>query len=267
MKTYFTFFAILCALIGQVRAVEVASYRFHNRILAIQEAGPPEVFDDSVIFTATGAERIGIAFNHEGYAKIHWFKRLYKPIARMPEDIILKNPLSDKEARYDSGILFYTYAWPAEMQTLEYRMIIDGVWTKDPWNPNSSVIATTGIQVSRVRLADIKGKNNYDNLVDIRMPPRELDKGPRIRGKSVEFSFANNKSNEHISIAGSFNAWDPFMYELRETEPGLYTIILELPKGSYYYLFYKDGQALLDDTNPAKVYASDGRAVSHMVVP
>jgi hypothetical protein len=49
---------------------------------------------------------------------------------------------------------------------------------------------------------------------------------------------------------------------LEETSPGFYEITLALPKGSYFYAYYKGTTSFVDETNPDKAYTPDGRVAS-----
>jgi 1,4-alpha-glucan branching enzyme len=73
-------------------------------------------------------------------------------------------------------------------------------------------------------------------------------------------------SGETITVAGSFNRWDPFMYELKETSAGRYTLSLPLPSGTYQYAFFHRGERHLDPNNPLRVYTMEGKAASEAVV-
>ncbi len=242
-----------------VHGLDMESFTFINRVVAIEEPGAPILFEDGIVFTAgAGAQRVGIAFQHESYKNIHWFKRLYKPYTRGKEDYDKKNPLLDEGKSFDSGILFLALTWPEELDTLSYRMIIDGNWVRDPWNPEYYEDFKTGLFISQVSLSSLLCTADSSAIC---RPPRERDKGPIICDGTVTFICEEEKAGEDIYLAGTFNAWDPFMYRLKEAG-GYYAITLALPAGDYHYLFYKDGQPLLDEANPLKVYDKSGQARS-----
>ncbi|MDR0447547.1 MAG: glycogen-binding domain-containing protein, partial [Treponema sp.] len=73
-------------------------------------------------------------------------------------------------------------------------------------------------------------------------------------------------SGETVTVAGSFNRWDPFMYQLKETSPGRYTLSLPLPPGTYQYTFFHRGERRLDPNNSRRVYTRDGKAANEAVV-
>jgi hypothetical protein len=128
MKTI-TAVSLLFLIIGNTEALDTESYRFIDYLLNIEGPGAPRIFEDGVIFTAPSLYRhVGIAFAHEGFSKVYWFKRLMTP-----------DPDAEPQKRgvlyRDSGILFYAYSVPAGLAEIEYRLVIDGLWTIDPANP------------------------------------------------------------------------------------------------------------------------------------
>ncbi|MDR0313866.1 MAG: glycogen-binding domain-containing protein, partial [Treponema sp.] len=148
----------------------------------------------------------------------------------------------------DSGILFYVEVIPDDMRNMDYRMIIDGLWTIDPLNPNG-VTGSGGIYQSRVSLPARSS------------PPSTADSP----AGQLRFSFPA-ATGEIVTVAGSFNNWDPFMYELRETSTGMYTLTLNLPPGTYQYVFFYRGERILDPYNSARVYTREGKIVSQVQV-
>lgn len=56
---------------------------------------------------------------------------------------------------------------------------------------------------------------------------------------------------ERVTVAGTFNGWDPSSTPLIEGPDGLFYVIVPLPPGRYEYLFVVDGERwLLDPTAP-----------------
>jgi hypothetical protein len=239
---------LLGAIIGAIEAIDMESYQFINHLLNIREPGEPEIFDDGVIFTAPSTHRrVGISFAHEGFARVHWFRQLLKA----------KDTLTRKEERSkniadqyrDSGILFHVYTVPPEIRELEYRLVIDGLWTTDPLNPYYRIDQQSGIVRSIITLPEIQ-----------KIPAASPPPG------ALTFNY-QAPPGETITVAGSFNGWDPFMYELRETSPGVYALTLPLPPGIYHYVFFYRGQRVLDPYNHNRAYTGEGRAATEVVVP
>jgi hypothetical protein len=70
-----------------------------------------------------------------------------------------------------------------------------------------------------------------------------------------------------VTVAGSFNAWDPFMYPLEEQSPGSYALDLELPAGDHLYAFVYLGSYRHDELNPDSAWNASGVRVSRVSVP
>ncbi|MDR0643534.1 MAG: glycogen-binding domain-containing protein [Treponema sp.] len=239
----------LVFIIGTIGALNTESYHFINHLVNLTSAGQPEVFEDGVLWTAPASyKRVGIAFAHEGFAKVYWFKKLMAP-DDSPKPQKQESKQGPPVTYKDSGILFFTYTVPKELTTLEYRLIIDGLWTADPANPNKR-ISESGITVSIAPLPSVKNE-----------PLTTTDTAP---SGGVFFSY-KGQSGQSVYVAGSFNNWDPFMYELKENSPGNYSLALRLPTGVYHYVFFVQGKRVLDYNGLPKLYR-DGFPVNQLEV-
>jgi hypothetical protein len=238
---------LLIVCIGTLGAVDLESYQFIDYLLGLPGPGAPRIYEDAVIFTASSSyRRVGIAFAHEGFSTVHWLQKLLIP--RDPAEIAAQGRNRNIDPYTDTGILFHVEIIPDAMRNMDYRMIIDGLWTVDPMNPNG-VAGSGGVYQSRVSLP---ARPSMPSTAD--SPPGQL-----------RFSFPA-ASGEIITVAGTFNNWDPFMYELRETSEGLYTLTLNLPPGTYQYVFFYRGERILDPNNSARVYTREGKIVSQVQV-
>ena len=243
MKTLTTT-ALLILIIGNIWAVDIESYQFIDHLRAISAPGKPEIYEDEVLFTVPSSfNRVGISFAHEGYARVYWFKRLLIPKDRA-ELIVGGKALKNADPNRDSGIMFHLQPIPGNIRNMDYRLIIDGLWTADPLNP-LAVSGQSGIAESRVPLP-AKSKNPASEGT----PPG-----------TYRFIY-RAQPGETITVGGSFNNWDPFMYELRETSPGYYTLSLPLPPGSFQYVFFYRGEQIPDPDNQRRLYTRDGRIAS-----
>lgn len=65
------------------------------------------------------------------------------------------------------------------------------------------------------------------------------------RNKKVEFRLAAPEA-QAVSVAGSFNDWDPQSAPLRRDEAGGWSVKLPLPPGRHEYRFVVDGQWISD---------------------
>ncbi|MDR3341285.1 MAG: glycogen-binding domain-containing protein [Treponema sp.] len=238
---------LLMTIIGTIGAVDTESYQFIDHLLSLAGPGMPEIYEDGVIFTAPSSyRRVGIAFAHEGFAKVYWFRKVL-----VPPDAPTGSDSSKKKGPIlyrDSGLLFHVYTVPEGIQELEYRMVIDGLWTTDPANPRYRVDAS-GMAHSMLSVPVLK------------KAPSTFDAPPG----SLSFTY-NGPPGETITVAGSFNGWDPFMYPLQELTPGAYSLTLPLPPGVYQYVFFYQGRRILDPHNHNRVYTKDRTSVSEAIV-
>jgi hypothetical protein len=241
--------ALLLFIIGNICAVDTESYEFIDQLLSITTPQSPELFEDAVIFSASSQyKRVGISFAHEGFAKVHWFKTLMVPKESFPaegeED--LAGPNIDFS---DSGILFHILEIPFDTSEIAYRLIIDGLWTTDPYNPAKKMDLHSGMEYSFLQVPVTRREDQF------------------LSGDSGNVTFKyQGPPGENITLAGSFNSWDPFMYKMREAAPGTYRLTLSLPPGQHHYVFYLRGQRVLDPSNNQKKYTREGLAASEIVV-
>jgi len=247
MKAFITS-ALLIFIIGNIWAADIESYQFIDYLRSISVPGKPEIFDGGVVFTSSASyNRVGISFAHEGYARVHWFRRLMVP--RDSAELMVKGRINSKmNPNEETGIMFHYETIPETLKNMDYRLIIDGLWTIDPYNP-LSVTGPSGIAESRIQLPE-KPKN-YQTA----SPPG-----------TYRFSY-QGPPGETITLGGTFNNWDPFMYELREISPGFYSLTLPLPRGSFQYVFFHRGESLPDPANPKSRYSREGVIVSEAEIP
>jgi hypothetical protein len=240
---------LLMLIIGFAGAADTESYEFIDRLLSLGGPGAPALYEDAVIFTApSSCRRVGVAFAHEGFSKVYWFRRLLVP--QDPLDAPIPPGKKQPDPYRDAGILFYVYQAPETIRELEYRLIIDGLWTTDPANSLSRKDRVSGLRYSVVSL-----------------PAREPAPGP-LKGPPGTLSFSfKGPPGETVTVAGSFNGWDPFMYELAENPEGVYSLTLPLPPGKYQYVFFHRGERFLDPYNFNRVYNNEGKAFSEIEIP
>jgi hypothetical protein len=204
--------------------------RQHVKIVETTEASAPEIMEDTVFFSCKPKEAVryvGAAFAHEEFGEIHLFER------------------------NEHGVLFLFYPIPEGLHSLDYRLIIDGLWTTDSKNP-LKIRGVEGFFLSRFELPV--------STAQLRT------KSPVVRADgSVEFNL-EAPSGKEIYLSGSFNGWDPYMYRLAEVRPGLYSVILRLLPGTYYYIFNAEGRKRLDPLNPHRGQDSEGYEISVLSV-
>ncbi len=234
MKKYFILTLISLIMLPMfsldINQFDGKQYILDNLLQTIDRPRAPQVFDDYIIFTASPTVRYtGIAFDFEQYQEIHTFKRL----VRQNED----------GNNTESFVSFYILEIPKNIQSISYRLVMDGLWTTDPLNETQVYDSKSNLAVSKIALQQPIITETHTQQNTIRFV-YEGDSGKRIR------------------VAGNFTNWDPFIYELQETAYGFYELELALPKGTYYYTYYSGIQSFLDESNPDKAYTPDGRVVS-----
>jgi hypothetical protein len=193
------------------------SLNMHLKLVRITDAAPPEVFEKTVLFTlGIPARSAGVVFEHEDYTVVHPFVR----------------------AR--SGVLILAYPIPTDpsVTRLKYRFVVDGAWIRDPNNPRFET-DDSGVPLSVFALP---ARDPYT-------PERKM-----LEGRTAHFIF-KALSGETVTVEGSFNGWDPFMYEMEETSAGIYELAVPLTPGRHYYAFVRRGQRFLDTLNPEKAYS------------
>ncbi|MCX7023561.1 MAG: hypothetical protein NT080_02950 [Spirochaetes bacterium] len=230
-KTMFAAALVLLAL-ATAPAFDVESASLHLYLAGLSRAETPSVREGFAVFSASGPYRcVGAAFEHEGWAAVHSFER---------------NGL---------GVFVLAYPVPCDRDApLSYRLVIDGVWTKDPSNAAAVRDGRTGLEISVLPIPFLSSER----------PGvwRQLS----ADGRTVRFLF-KGEPGQVVTVSGDFNGWDPFLHELAETAPGVYRLELELPPGRHLYSFFYRGDRLPDPLNPSLIYTGEGTPVSVIVVP
>ncbi len=194
----------------------------------------PFLSGDYVVFTAdSNARYVGLAFDFENYRHIHKYE--------------LKTNY-DEEYNVASKFYVYVLKLPKDVQSFNYRMVIDGLWTTDPVNPEKNYSPEAQLIVSHV--------NARREIVRIT---------ENVPAGKVRFIY-KGKSGQKVRLGGSFTNWDSWIYELTEVQPGLYMLDLPLPPGTYEYAYYIGMNSYVDTSNPQRVWSADGKAASQITV-
>ncbi len=199
-------------------------------VQGIKEAGAPKIVDGVVIFTYqtdTPVKFVGARFENEEYKKLHLYE-------------VNKN-----------NIFVLIYIPPHNIKKLRYRITVDGLWIKDPFNPNKEY-DSTGTVFSTVTLPQQR---------DIYKP------GVTIKSNGYVQFVLQTRTGRNVYITGDFNKWDPFMDRMEEVKKGIYSTQLHLLPGRHYYYFIVDGEKLLDPINVDIRRDYEGFAVSSFYIP
>ena len=235
LKTFLvTSFLLICATsfsIAETKQTEEKDlYEYNNLVLSLSKPGKPIITDKYIIFTAESGPRfVGISFDFENYSTIHSFE------IRKTRDV---------ENNVTRSIIFYLLERPRNLTEVSYRLIIDGLWTSDPLNPEKQYDYKTGITLSKIYL---------QNTI------------PEVTGyqeESVVKFIYKGEPGQNVRLGGNFTNWDSWIYTLEETKPGFYELSIPLPTGIYYYNYYLGMNSFVDKTNPNRAYTPEGRTAS-----
>lgn len=223
---------LACVLIAaRLSAAMVESLPLHLLLAGMDHPRPPLVYENHLVLSVGGAHRfVGAAFEHEGFAVIHPYER------------------------NQQGVFVLAYPLPLKAKAaLAYRLVVDGVWMSDPGNPRHAAERQSGLDVS---LAEV---------------PYLSDERPGLYrilgedGRTAHFLW-KGEPGQIVTVAGTFNNWDPFIHELVETSPGVYELELPLPRGINYYSYIVGGESHPDPLNLDKASSREGRVVSVLIV-
>lgn len=205
-----------------------------NVLRSVDGVTAPFVDGDYAVFTVNpNARYVGIAFDFENFRDIHKFQHRVH---------------YDEEYNKTTDYYVYVLKLPKSVQSIRYRLVIDGLWTTDPNNSNTVYDYNAGLVLSELdagREIPIITEENTNGI--------------------VRFVYKGEKGQQ-IRLGGSFTNWDSWIYTLTEITPGLYQIDLPLPPGTYQYNYYCGITALVDTTNPTKCYTADGKVASLIIV-
>jgi hypothetical protein len=223
---------VLCLLAAGF-AVFAQSEDGYDREILISEiggVGEPYIKGNFMVFTARSEPRhVGIAFDFEQFRVIHSYQRIN---------------IRDIDNNIVSAFYFYVLDIPEDLDSVSYRIISDGLWSVDPVNPNTKFDSVSQSVLSTVRVK------------------RDATPVTRLVGQGrVRFVYTGSPGQK-IQVGGSFTNWDPFIYVMKETRPGLYECEIPLIPGTHYYNFYRGLTVITDTGNPERAYTPDGRSAS-----
>ena len=225
---------LVASAFAKEAAPEPDLFAFNNLVSQMKGVTEPYVDGDYVVFTAPHTSRyVGIAFDFEGYRQVHAYK-LHKAY--------------DFEGEVTGSWFFYVLEKPKGIESISYRLVIDGLWTTDPTNTNTQYDTKTNLWLSHVNLPRIEVRNT--------------ETVPEGCTRFVCFAPPGQK----IRIGGTFTNWDSWIYEMVEVQRGKYQLDIPLPAGTYYYNYYRGITSFIDETNPNKGYTEDGRIASRIEV-
>jgi len=238
MKNYKSFvptiLLLLCSL-APVNGIDMNPLIMDIRILGLEEAGPPMVMGNKLILTyknkthidAYWVKMVGARFEHENYSILHTYYR------------------------NEQNIFILPYSLPDNLAKLKYRIVVDGLWMSDPFNPEQE--------------KDLLG--TVFSVVNIAPSTPTTFKNPRINPDGSVTLMYKSLSAGRVTLTGEFNNWDPFSHNLMQEKPGLFAITLRLLPGPHYYLFVVDGNKTLDPFNLDSATDYEDYRVSTFTLP
>ena len=216
-------FLIIILACAQIYALEIENYNVQKKILITTDASEPQFIENYILFTFKSAEKtsfVGAAFDFDNYVKIYQFK---------------KN---------SDGLYILAIARP-EKKIIKYRLVIDGLWMADPFNP-IKITQPNSVEISVLNIADrFLGEKNYP-----------------FTEKGITYFRYKGEEGKSVYLTGNFNKWDPFMYNMTEKNPGEYFISLKLSPGTHHYYFTVNGKNESDNNNPYTLWDNDYREIS-----
>jgi len=203
----------------------------HMFLAGLDTPAPPRRFEDTLILTyaprsaadpTAQIRYVAASFGHENYRSKHVY------------------------SYNEQGVYFLVYPLPEGVETLRYRLVVDGLWQPDPFNPR------IGRDGQGVPISEINVPERPKPVVESPVPD-----GPR----AVRF-YLQAPEGSRVTVAGTFNNWDPFMHSMREIRPGVYSTKIRMRRGRHSYLYFLNGRRLLDPLNFRRSVDVEGNEVS-----
>ncbi len=124
------------------------------------------------------------------------------------------NTLENPMHKTDSGWIAQLKLHPGRY---EYKYIIDGIWTEDPFNPQNVT-------------------NQHGTLNSVYVVP------------NYTFKLTGFRNAKEVILAGEFVNWNEHLLKMKRRE-NAWTIDVYMPEGSFEYKFIVDGNWILDPEN------------------
>lgn len=197
-----------------------------SALLSLKQADEPVITQDRLILTyqrSVPTLFVGVRFEHESYRKLHIYQR---------------NP---------NGVFFLVVPLPEGKREIKYRICVDGLWMRDPYNPQILQDPLRGSELSIIYAPEPEARQRF---------------GPESIGESTVCFTFHGQPGQQVSVVGSFNHWDPFEHPLKEERDGFYKACIRLGPGRHHYAFMVDGNRLRDPFNPMTAYDRDDNPLS-----
>jgi 1,4-alpha-glucan branching enzyme len=143
---------------------------------------------------------------------------------------------------------------PLDKGRFRYKFFVDGLWVRDPSNPDTALDEYGGT------LSLLAVTNDF---VDSLNAPHPID---RIPWKFTYFN-KNIPSRYKIAVIGDFNAWEPGRDLMSDPDQDkVWTAVVYLRPGSYLYRFRIGDEEFTDPYNHKVKKTADGKDASFIEV-
>ena len=217
---------ILTILTFPILSLQGINLKIHQLIINSDTAIKPVIIQNTLVLSYASTDYIqslSAAFAHENYSRLHTYERNAQ------------------------GVFFLAFPLPENLDKLDYRIVVDGIWTTDPLAQQHK--DHNGIMVSTLFLTSL---------------PSGISPGARkLENRTIQFVF-QGQPGSLVSLVGNFNKWDPYLTPMNESliQPGLFTARLEIVDTPIYYRYVVDGLNTPDPANPHQVVNGWGEIVS-----
>lgn len=197
----------------------------HLHVSTMRRAHPPHIEGDHVVLSYRPdrpVRHVGVAFARDSFGTVR--------------DMVRN--------RHDT--FFYLFKPEPGTDEIVYKLVVDGLWMTDPLN-GDSIEGMAGSRLSRYRFVDA-------------FPERP--ESPVVSDTGTVRLIYRGETGRRVYVTGDFSHWDPFLYRLEETEPGLYRGSFSFPSGVHLYQFVVGGRPISDPLNPLTAVRADGSTVS-----
>lgn len=187
-----------------------------------------------VYYDAAKDSRVMASFANEQYSRLHPFVRLQS----------------------NASVMVYALPKKTEAQTIHYRLVVNGMWTRDEQNPFSTVDAN-GVRVSIANAKPLPAVNSpsvdYDGTTKTARFYLYLNTEQSSIVYDTSLTGIDTASIAHgpVYLVGDFTGWDPFLVRMQQSDSDahLYYADVTLGKGNYYYYFQAGNYDVLDPKN------------------
>jgi len=236
MKNFILILMLTAFLFTFSLVVGAESSQFlESKLMSLDTAGPPEQYSGNIILTYRSQSgwpirHVAARFEHEDFKVLHTY------------------------TKNRNDVFFLVVSVPEDCACLKYRIVVDGLWMKDPFNPHTDYGGLLDVEYSLVEVTEY--------------PSKEIANPERLEAAAYSFVY-KGLPGDSVSIIGNFNNWDPFQNIMEENPigSGVYQTILSMGPGEKYYTFMVNGSRVSDPFNTRRMSDKDGQIVSYFVVP